>query len=91
MGDQEQLVCPESQVLAPPVGPNEGLAVQDVDRGVEGFQHGQRADVDATDRQTDGVAPQMVDQRFDLREFRHATSLPIAAAKCPSQRGPAAE
>jgi hypothetical protein len=59
------------------VGPRYGLTVQGVDRRVEGFQHGQRPDIDATDRQTDGMAPQMVDQRFDLGEFGHAFSLPI--------------
>jgi hypothetical protein len=56
--------------------------VQDVDRRVEGLQHGQRGHVDTTDRQTDGMAPQMVDQRFDLGKFGHATSLPIAMLRC---------
>jgi len=29
----------------------------------------------------------MVYQRFDLGEFRHAFSLPIATARCPSTSG----
>ena len=56
----------QSQVFAPPLRPDDGLAVQCVDRRVEGFEHRQRRDVDAADGQTDGVAPQMVGQRFDL-------------------------
>ena len=77
MGDQEQLPGSQPQVLAPPVGPGNGLAVQGVDRRVEGFQHGQRGDIDAADRRTDGVPPQMVDQRFDFGEFGHVFSLPV--------------
>ena len=66
MGDQVEIVRPQPQVLAPPIGPDHGLAVQRADRRVEGLQHGQGGDVDPADRQADGMAPQMVDQRFDL-------------------------
>ena len=82
MGDQEQPARLQSEVFAPPLCPDHGLPVQDVDRRVEGLQHRQRGHVDATDRQTDGMAPQMVDQRFDLGKFGHATSLPIAVLRC---------
>ena len=78
------LPASQPEVLAPPIGPDNGLAVQGVDRRVEGFQHRQRGDIDATDRQTDGVATQVVDQRFDLGEFGHVFSLPIAIMRCPS-------
>ena len=62
----------------------------DVDRRVEGLQHRQRGDVDAADGQTDGVAPQMVDQRFDLGKFGHPTSLPIAVREVSNWGLPAA-
>ena len=80
----------QTQILAPAVGSDHGLAVQGADRRVEGFEHRQRSDIDATDRQADGMAPQVVDQRFDLGKFGHVSSVPIAARGCPSQlRAPA--
>ena len=78
MGDQPQVTRLQSEILAPPPGIGHGLAVQGVDRRIEGFQHAQRGDVDAADRQTDGVPAQMVGQRFDLGEFGHLSSVPIA-------------
>ena len=64
--------------------------MQRVDRRGESLEDGQGGDIDATDRQTDGVPPQMVGERFDLGKFGHTFSLPIAAMGCPSRlRGPA--
>ena len=81
MGDQQQLSGLQPQVLAPPLGPDHRLALQRVDRRIERFQHGQGGDVDAADRQADGMPPQMVGERFDLGEFGHTSSVPISAVR----------
>jgi hypothetical protein len=59
------------------LGPRDGLPVQGGDRRIEGLQDGQCSDIDAADRRADGVAPQMIDQRFDLGKFGHSFSLPV--------------
>jgi hypothetical protein len=66
VSDQEQLADSQPQVFAPPVRPDNGLVVQRGDRRIEGLEHRKGDDIDATDRQTSGMTPQMVDQRFDF-------------------------
>ena len=56
----------QPQVLAPPVGAGDDLAVQRGHRRIEGLEHGQRRDVDAPHGQPDGVAAEVVGKRFDL-------------------------
>ncbi len=81
MGDQDQLAGPHAEVFAPPVGAGNGQSVQRVDRRVEGLEHRQRGDVDAADGLADGVATQVVGQRFDFGQFGHVSSVPVSAAR----------
>ncbi|BBX56692.1 hypothetical protein MSHO_20370 [Mycobacterium shottsii] len=82
--DQPQRPRLHPQVFSPPARTGHGLAVQGIDRRVEGFQHQQRGHIDAADGGPDGVPAQVVDQRFDLREFGHLFSVPMVATGCPS-------
>ena len=82
-----QLAGLQAEVLAPPVGAGDGLTVQRVDRRIEGFEHRQRRDVDAADGQADGMATQMVGQRFDLGKFGHVSSVPINCGRGVRRRG----
>ena len=88
MGDQAQVVNLQSQVFAPPLSSGHGLPVQRAERRIEGLQHRQRRDIDTANRQTGRVPAQMVDQRFDLGQFGHIFSLPIATVRCPSRVDP---
>ena len=66
MGDEEQLAGLQPEVLTPPLSTGDSLAVQRGQGRVERFEHGQRGHIDAANRQTHGVAAQVVGQRFDF-------------------------
>ena len=90
VGDQVQVAGLHAEVLAPPVGAGDGLAVQHRDRRIERLEHRERRHVDASDRQPDGMATQMIGERFDLRQFGHVSSVPLTGPSSAQPRRPQA-